>query len=86
MLFHTRAMSTNTNALIQTLRRRRSLPEPRVRKALRQAAGLTQEEVGAAVGVSGPTVSRWETGHRSPRGDALDSYAEVLATLAREMA
>ena len=30
--------------------------------ALRKARGLTQEQLAALVGVSGPAVSKWETG------------------------
>ena len=30
--------------------------------ALRKSRGLTQEQLAALVGVSGPAVSKWETG------------------------
>jgi DNA-binding transcriptional regulator YiaG len=84
MSYHADAMHTNTTNLIATSRRRRSLPEPRVRKALRQAAGLTEVEVGRAIGVTASTVSRWETGRRSPRGTVRDAYTELLEALAKE--
>ncbi|MBQ1254768.1 MAG: helix-turn-helix transcriptional regulator [Clostridia bacterium] len=44
--------------------------------ALRREKGVTQEEVGEALGVSGKTVSKWENGSSAP---AL----ELLAELAR---
>jgi transcriptional regulator with XRE-family HTH domain len=54
---------------------------PPMGRAIREHARLTQEEVGAAVGVSGSEVSRWEAGRRRPRGSNLAAYAEVLARL-----
>jgi transcriptional regulator with XRE-family HTH domain len=50
-------------------------------RALRQAAGLTQAEIAAAVGVAQPTVALWESGRRVPRGAAALRYAEALETL-----
>ena len=50
-------------------------------RVLRQQAGLTQVELGEAVGVSGSEVSRWEAGLRRPRGRNLERYAEALARL-----
>lgn len=35
-------------------------------KALRQRLGLTQEEFARKLGVSFPTVNRWERGHFNP--------------------
>jgi transcriptional regulator with XRE-family HTH domain len=60
---------------------RRRLPEPAIRRLLRVQAGLTQAELGAAVGVARETVSRWETGKRTPQGATLDSYLEALEKL-----
>jgi transcriptional regulator with XRE-family HTH domain len=56
-------------------------------RRVRQAAGLTETEVAAVVGVSMPTISRWESGQRRPRGGAPAlAYAELLAELARREA
>ena len=43
-------------------------PRPR---ELREALGLTQKELGEAVGVDSMTVSRWERGEFGPRRGAL---------------
>jgi transcriptional regulator with XRE-family HTH domain len=53
---------------------------------LRLRAGLTQDEEGALLGVTGSEVSRWENGHRRPRGAVRDRYVELLDRLARESA
>ncbi len=52
-------------------------------RALRQAAGLTQGEVGRAVGVYPETVCRWESGARKPQGESALRYARLLAKLRR---
>ncbi len=44
----------------------------------RQAAGLTQQEVGDAVGVQAPQVSGWETGKKPIKEAHTAAYAEVL--------
>jgi transcriptional regulator with XRE-family HTH domain len=51
-------------------------------RRLRQAAGLSQPELAAAVGVSTPLVSRWEAGARRPRGNSAIRYAQLLRALA----
>ncbi|WCD86388.1 hypothetical protein KPP03845_102734 [Streptomyces xanthophaeus] len=60
---------------------RRGLPEPNERRALRAAAGLTQQELADAIGVSRQAVSYWEAGLRTPRGKFLDAYTEAIAAL-----
>jgi transcriptional regulator with XRE-family HTH domain len=44
----------------------------------RQQAGLTQQQVGDAVGVKAPQVSGWETGKKPVKEAHIASYAEVL--------
>lgn len=44
--------------------------------ALRTVRNLTQDEVGAALGVSGKTISKWETGTTSPDLNMLISLSE----------
>ena len=63
------------------LRARSELPEPRVRRALREAAGVSQADVAAAVGVSRQAVDHWESGTRYPRPKHLAAYLEVLRIL-----
>lgn len=40
--------------------------------------------VASAIGVSRPTVTRWESGQATPCGDVLRRYLDVLALLAAE--
>jgi transcriptional regulator with XRE-family HTH domain len=65
---------------------RQALPAPRVRRLLREQAGLSQADVAAVLGVAEPTVSRWESGRRYPRRPALDNYAQLLERLRKEIA
>lgn len=50
-------------------------------RAIRCAAGVSQGEVAAAVGVEPPTISRWERGLRQPRGGAAIRYLRILDRL-----
>lgn len=52
-------------------------------RAIRRAAGLSMSEVASAVGVSEPTICRWETGNSRPRGIAAVRWADLLAELSR---
>lgn len=44
----------------------------------RKKLDLTQEQVAGRLGVSGVTVSRWETGERRPDLDAQAAFADAL--------
>ncbi|MFJ8013035.1 helix-turn-helix domain-containing protein [Streptomyces sp. NPDC096339] len=59
----------------------RSLPSPKERRRLREAAELTHDEVAAAVGVTPTTVRSWETGRTAPRGRKLEVYSRFLTRL-----
>jgi len=65
-------------------RRRAFLPAPSRRRALRRRVGLSQSVIADAIGVSAPTVSRYEAGISAPRGDVLVSYLQILTLLAAE--
>ncbi|MEU0343176.1 helix-turn-helix transcriptional regulator [Streptomyces bobili] len=78
---HGHVTATVTERICSRLRIRQDLPEPDGRRALRQAAGLTQEEVAGAIGVTRQAVAQWEAGVRTPRGRLLDAYVDVLRTL-----
>ena len=47
-------------------------------KALRDAAGLTQEYVAKQNDVSQQAVAKWETGRAMPQADKLPKLAETL--------
>ncbi|WP_405529535.1 helix-turn-helix domain-containing protein [Streptomyces avidinii] len=59
-----------------------SLPAPKERRRLREAAELTHEEVAAAVQVTAATVRSWESGRTAPRGRKREVYTRFLARLA----
>ena len=48
--------------------------------ALRKAKGMTQEQLAAALGVSAPAVSKWETGSSYPDITLLCPLARALGT------
>jgi DNA-binding XRE family transcriptional regulator len=49
-------------------------------RQLREAAGLTQRELGNRIGVSGQAVAQWETGVKRPSVENLTKLADVLET------
>lgn len=49
-------------------------------KAMRERAGLTQEDLGARLGVAGQQVSRWEREENVPGSDKLAEMARIFAT------
>ena len=71
--------------LVETSKRRKSLPPPPVARTIRLHARLSQGEMAETIGVTGACISRWESGSRKPRGHHADEYSEVLARLAREL-
>ena len=46
-------------------------------KAARTNKGLTQQDVGTAVGVSKKTVGAWESGKSSPNADKIDALCAL---------
>ena len=53
--------------------------------ALRKERGLTQEQLGQALGVTNKTVSRWETGVYLPPGDILLMMSELFGVSVNEL-
>lgn len=47
-------------------------------KTARKTAGLTQEELGKKLGVTGVTIMRYEKNQRQPRLDQLGEIAKAL--------
>jgi len=76
----------DTDPLDQALalvERRRRLPPPKMRRLVRETAGLTQTDLARALDVDRATVSRWESGDRFPAPAVLARYLEALDRLAR---
>ena len=67
--------------LIERARSARRLPAPSAARAIRVAAGATQQEVAGKLGVHRVTVARWEYGARRPRGELLVAYVMLLDQL-----
>lgn len=63
------------------LRIRHELPSPSERRKLRDTAGLTQQELADAIGVTRAAISQWEAGTRTPRGSLLDRYVDAIRAL-----
>jgi DNA-binding transcriptional regulator YiaG len=59
----------------------RDLPAPEERRAIRQAAGLSQGELAQAIGVTRQAISNWESGVRTPQGTFLERYVTAIRTL-----
>jgi transcriptional regulator with XRE-family HTH domain len=57
-----------------------TLPRPSERRRIREKAGLSLREIGAALGVDAVTVLRWERGAQ-PRRDRALAYRELLDAL-----
>ncbi|WP_055490811.1 helix-turn-helix transcriptional regulator [Streptomyces sp. TP-A0356] len=58
------------------------LPAPAERKRLREAAGLTQDQVAKALNTRREAVGNWETGKTEPRPPKRAAYARLLEGLA----
>ena len=58
--------------------KRRMLPPPKIRRAIREAAGVRRSEVAEVCGVTWQAVSHWESGRNEPSGINRDRYAELL--------
>ncbi|MGP3691738.1 telomere-associated protein Tap [Streptomyces sp. IBSNAI002] len=57
------------------------LPHPDERKRLREAAGLSQDQIAKALFVRRETVTSWETGRTAPRPPKRAAYARLLEGL-----
>jgi DNA-binding transcriptional regulator YiaG len=75
-------MQSFINEALTQAKAKRDLPTPNEARRIREAAGLTQQQIGEAVGVDGATVCRWESGERHPRGPSARLYLAVLGRAA----
>jgi transcriptional regulator with XRE-family HTH domain len=48
---------------------------------LRREAGISQNELAGAIGVTGAALCRWENGERRPSGEPALRYARVLQSI-----
>ena len=75
-------MDDPLDALLARQARLRELPAPSIRRALRVHHGLSQGQLADLLGVDRASVSRYESGERSPRPRVAERYLEVLDRLA----
>lgn len=54
---------------------------PRLVRALRERTGLTQEKFAAKLGVTFPTINRWENGRAKPSPLAMKQIEDLLRNL-----
>lgn len=70
------------DALLEEAAAQDALPHPDERKRLREAAGLSQDQIAQALSVRRETVTSWETGRTAPRPPKRAAYARLLNGLA----
>ena len=54
---------------------------PRLVRELRERTGLTQEKFAAKLGVTFPTINRWENGRARPLPLAMQKIEEMLRSM-----
>ena len=54
---------------------------PRVVRELRERTGLTQEKFAAKLGVTFPTINRWENSRAKPSPLAMQKIVELLRSM-----
>ncbi|MFJ7208417.1 telomere-associated protein Tap [Streptomyces sp. NPDC098789] len=70
------------DALLEEAAAQDALPHPDERKRLREAAGLSQDQIAKALSVRRETVTSWETGRTEPRPPKRAAYTRLLDGLA----
>ncbi|MEV5910542.1 helix-turn-helix domain-containing protein [Streptomyces chartreusis] len=68
----------SVDALLEQAAAPDDLPAPTERKRLREAAGLSQDQVANALNVRRETVTGWEAGRTEPRPPKRAAYARLL--------
>ncbi|MDX2394140.1 helix-turn-helix domain-containing protein, partial [Streptomyces sp. DK15] len=76
------ALFAAVDALLEEAAAQDGLPEPDERKRLREAAGLSQDQIAKALSVRRETITSWETGRTAPRPPKRAAYARLLEGLA----
>jgi transcriptional regulator with XRE-family HTH domain len=57
---------------------------PRLVRELRERTGLTQEKFAARLGVTFPTINRWENGRARPSPLAMQKIEELLGSMGEQ--
>ncbi|MFC9243762.1 helix-turn-helix domain-containing protein [Streptomyces sp. NPDC057136] len=57
----------SVDALLEQAAAQNDLPDPAERKRLREAGGLSQDQVARALSVRRETITGWESGRTEPR-------------------
>ncbi|MBT2608332.1 helix-turn-helix transcriptional regulator, partial [Streptomyces sp. ISL-87] len=70
------------DALLDEAAAKDALPHPDERKRLREAAGLSQDQIAKALSVRRETITSWETGRTTPRPPKRAAYIRLLEGLA----
>ncbi|GFE19376.1 transcriptional regulator [Streptomyces glebosus] len=70
------------DALLEQAAAQDALPEPAERKRLREAGGLSQDQVAKALSVRRETITSWELGRTEPRPPKRAAYIRLLEGLA----
>lgn len=73
-------------AFIDEVLTAKRLPAPAMRRAIREAAGVTQARLAKEIGVTDRSIANWETGSSRPSPRHLGTYAELLCALQEAMA
>ncbi|MEV6400056.1 helix-turn-helix transcriptional regulator [Streptomyces sp. NPDC051907] len=76
------ALFAAVDALLEETVAPDALPEPQERRRLREAAGLSQEQIAKALSVRRETVTSWEAGRTEPRPPKRAAYLRLLDGLA----
>ncbi len=80
---------SNASPLARALRWarwKRDLPPAAGRRVTRLRAGVTQESIAQAIGVTRQAITQWESGRRDPQGNNLRRYVTNLRRLSRQVA
>ncbi|MEU6669284.1 helix-turn-helix transcriptional regulator [Streptomyces sp. NPDC046727] len=74
-------LASAVDALLEQVARD-DLPDPAERRRLREAAGLSQDQIAKVLKTRRETVGNWESGHTEPRPPKRAAYARLLEGLA----
>ncbi len=59
---------------------------PRLVRELRKRTGLTQEKFAAKLGVTFPTINRWENGRAKPSPLAMQRIEDLMGSMGEKVA